>query len=95
MTRTHALTMLLQHGPLTFPELREITGWTSKRLVRGLEVACGPRGPVRHEGTPRGYVYRLTTLDEVMASPPPKRRGPKGPWSPARRAAHRMARVAA
>jgi transcription initiation factor IIE alpha subunit len=32
MTRTYALTKLLEHGELTRKELREITGWTEKQL---------------------------------------------------------------
>lgn len=28
MTRYHAAMRLLEHGPLTFREFREITGWT-------------------------------------------------------------------
>lgn len=27
MTKTHAMLRLLEHGPLTFAEAREITGW--------------------------------------------------------------------
>lgn len=32
MTRTHALRCLLEHGPLTWSELREITGWPEGSL---------------------------------------------------------------
>ncbi len=32
MTRTYALTKLLEHGELTRKEMREITGWTEKQL---------------------------------------------------------------
>jgi DNA-binding MarR family transcriptional regulator len=32
MTRTHALRSLLEHGPLTWRELREITGWPEGAL---------------------------------------------------------------
>lgn len=53
MTRTHALRGLLEHGPLTWSELLEITGWpvgslkcAIARLVEygSIEVeACGCR----------------------------------------------------
>lgn len=33
MTRSYALTKLLEHGALTRQELREITGWTDKQLI--------------------------------------------------------------
>ena len=33
MTRSYALTKLLEHGELTRHELREITGWTDKQLL--------------------------------------------------------------
>jgi hypothetical protein len=41
MTRTHALTKLLEHGELTRQELREITGWTDKQLVSVLTYLSG------------------------------------------------------
>ncbi|MCC2632158.1 MAG: hypothetical protein K0S48_44 [Ramlibacter sp.] len=34
MTRTYAAKRLLEHGPLTFTEMREITGWPA-RVVAG------------------------------------------------------------
>lgn len=40
MTRTHALRQLLALGPLTFRELREITGWPPRQtsgLLRYLQ----------------------------------------------------------
>jgi predicted HTH transcriptional regulator len=36
MTRTYALTKLLEHGELTRRELREITGWTEKQLCSAI-----------------------------------------------------------
>lgn len=33
MTRTYAARMLLAHGPLTRPELVEITGWQQKEVT--------------------------------------------------------------
>ena len=37
MTRTYALRKLLEHGPLTFPELLQITRWESAQLVAALD----------------------------------------------------------
>lgn len=34
MSRTYALQMLLEHGPLTRKEIREITGWRSKAVIQ-------------------------------------------------------------
>lgn len=51
MTRTHALRQLLNHGPLSFGQLVEITGWqyravriTVKHLVGRGEIAFGRHG---------------------------------------------------
>ena len=32
MTRTYALKRLLEHGPLTPTQMRQITGWTIKQV---------------------------------------------------------------
>lgn len=34
MTRMHALQQLLKHGPLTFAEMVEVTGWTKEQVTR-------------------------------------------------------------
>lgn len=60
MTRDEAAKKLLEHGPLTFRELREITGWPGRSadqaIVRlmalGVVVAEHQRGVNRN-------VYRL------------------------------------
>ena len=36
MTKKHALTMLLEHGPLDMRNLIEITGWTRRQVWRYL-----------------------------------------------------------
>jgi hypothetical protein len=36
MTRVHAARRLLEHGPLTFREFHEITGWPRLVAVRAL-----------------------------------------------------------
>lgn len=36
MTRPYAATRLLEHGPLTFAEMLEITGWSEKTLESAL-----------------------------------------------------------
>jgi hypothetical protein len=40
MTRTYALQMLLEHGPLTWPEILEITGWRTKIAASALRRLC-------------------------------------------------------
>jgi hypothetical protein len=59
MSRTHAARRLLEHGPLTFGELLEITGWplgslkcAIARLMERGEVVPEHCGPHRN-------VYRL------------------------------------
>jgi len=52
VTRTHALSMLLQHGPLRLAEIVEITGWgycVARHVVRrlrcaGVVVSCNLAG---------------------------------------------------
>ena len=40
MTRTYALLRLLELGPLTRKEIREITGWAEKKLKFVLHGQC-------------------------------------------------------
>lgn len=84
-TRPQVLEKLLQHGSLSRAELLEITGWSEQRLHRGLNLACGPRGPVRKE---RRGVYRLATAEERQVPTKPRGVKPDSLWSPARRRAH-------
>ena len=37
MTRTYAAKRLLEHGPLSFREFVEITGWPSRKCTRTLD----------------------------------------------------------
>lgn len=60
MTRTYAAKRLLEHGPLTFAELLEITGWKVRQLDCALAsmlktgVATRSNEPGCHR-----YIYRL------------------------------------
>ncbi len=40
MTRTYAAKRLLEHGPLTFANFMEITGWSKKVSSRALSRLC-------------------------------------------------------
>lgn len=60
MTRPYALRRLLEHGPLTFREIVEITGWTWRiawlaveRLLQRDEIAPSTRPGCRRR------VYKL------------------------------------
>ena len=41
MTKTYALKRLLEHGPLTPTEMRQITGWTIKQVHGTLDEMLG------------------------------------------------------
>lgn len=58
MTRTYAARRLLEHGPLTFAELREITGWTHNQL-RSAIYRLLERPAIEVEKRGRNNVYRL------------------------------------
>ncbi len=58
MTRTYAAQKLLEHGPLRYAEMIEITGWTNKTVQSALRRLCN-RGAVRRRNARRGYVYEL------------------------------------
>ena len=53
MTRTYAGKRLLEHGPLTFREFCQVTGWTRKQSGRTLEQLCKVGG-VEMRGHVRG-----------------------------------------
>jgi hypothetical protein len=60
MTRPYVLCMLLEHGPLTWVEAREITGWSDRIFGRALE-RCLQRRWIRRtveQGT-HCFVYEL------------------------------------
>lgn len=56
MTRSHAARRLLQHGPLTFAEFADITGWPSRVCTRVLHRLTDRTGCV----TRIGRHYQLT-----------------------------------
>lgn len=60
MTRPYAMKRLLEHGALTFAELKEITRWPQDGLERTLE-ALEKRGEIRRFHVPgcHRFVYRL------------------------------------
>jgi transcriptional antiterminator len=45
MTKKYALQKLLEHGPLTRQELREITGWTDREIHYTLAY-CSREGKI-------------------------------------------------
>ena len=47
MTRTHALQMLLEHGPLTWTEILEVTGWRTKIAASALRRLCHAGAVIR------------------------------------------------
>lgn len=64
MTRTHALCRLLQHGPLSNQQVREITGWEHTQVERTL-TSLHARREVRRIRVARSYVYELTDIARV------------------------------
>lgn len=60
MTRAHAMRRLLEHGPLTWGELLEITGWSYDQL-RCVVAWLMQQGAVIAEACgPRRNLYRLS-----------------------------------
>lgn len=62
MTRNNALKRLLEHGPLTFGQLVDITGWKVSQ-VRGAVSNLMADGTVQAEGEKMKMVYSLTGED--------------------------------
>lgn len=58
MTRPYALCRLLEHGALTWGQLREITGWPHPWLASVL-TQCLEAERIEKTGEKRAYVYRL------------------------------------
>jgi len=56
MTRTHAARQLLAHGPLSFGQFAEITGWPAAACRRVLSYLVDDLG----EASRFGRVYRMT-----------------------------------
>ena len=60
MCRTYAAKRLLEHGPLTFAEMLEITGWNFKQVDHTLQTLLKQGIAKRIELTRSGrYVYGL------------------------------------
>ena len=60
MTRPYALARLLEHGPLTFGELREVTGWPVERLTVVIE-RMSLDGRIKHVNIDQRRRYALAT----------------------------------
>ncbi len=71
MTKDHAATCLLRHGPLTFPQFVEITGWTEKSARWVMEKLLD-QGIVNRKGTQGSYsklpTYELASLSTASGS---------------------------
>jgi hypothetical protein len=58
MTRLYAARKLLEHGPLTAVQFREITGWPKRDTNTTLQALHRSKAVTR-QGDYRGYVYGL------------------------------------
>lgn len=58
MTRTYAAKRLLEHGPLTFGQFVEITGWNAAQ-VSSVLLALEKSGCLQIDGPIRKFVYSL------------------------------------
>lgn len=60
MTRSYAAKRLLEHGPLSVNEFRQITGWPYFVATRALQTLLDS-GVARRVSGPgvRGYIYEL------------------------------------
>lgn len=61
MTRTYAAKRLLEHGPLTLAEMREITGWEHAAVVAALRQLMETGLAVIEYCGRRPNIYRLAT----------------------------------
>lgn len=61
MPRTYAAKRLLEHGPLTFAEMLEITGWNFKQVDHTLQTLIKQGIAVRagRAGRTKRYLYGL------------------------------------
>lgn len=59
MTKTYAAKRLLEHGPLTFTEMRQITGWRYATLESALRNLMESGLAVAERCGPHRNVYRL------------------------------------
>ena len=67
MTRTDTLQFLLGHGPLTFPQIQEVTGWEKTICNRALQRLKG-WGTVVKTGRRRSFVYALASSSTAAGS---------------------------
>lgn len=58
MTPSYALSRLLEHGPLPFSEILEVTGWKEKKARKALDFLID-YGAVISVGKPNKRVYVL------------------------------------
>jgi predicted transcriptional regulator len=59
MTRTYTAKRLLEHGPLTWRELLEITGWREGALKGAIQSLIETEVVVAEKATAHRNVYRL------------------------------------
>lgn len=60
MNRPYAMTRLLEHGPLSRSEVREITGWTEKAVDDNLRLLANRNRIERFiEAGRHQFIYRL------------------------------------
>jgi predicted transcriptional regulator len=59
MTRTYTAKRLLEHGPLTWRELLEITGWRESVLKGAIQNLIDTELVVAEKASSRRNVYRL------------------------------------
>jgi predicted transcriptional regulator len=59
MTRTYTAKRLLEHGPLTWRELLEITGWRESVLKGAIQNLIDSEFVVAEKASARRNVYRL------------------------------------
>lgn len=65
MTRTHAARQLLAHGPLSFRQFAEITGWPRAACRRVLAYLVHDRG----EAELQNRIYRMTDGTDLPSLP--------------------------
>jgi predicted transcriptional regulator len=61
MTRTYTAKRLLEHGPLTWRELLEITGWRESVLKGAIQNLIDTELVVAEKASARRNVYRLAS----------------------------------
>ena len=73
MTRTYAAKRLLEHGPLTFPQFTEVTGWKPNQ-ARAVMLELTQQGDVNMVGKTGSYsklpIYALASSITVNGLQP-------------------------